>query len=146
MTNNMYLATRTGLLICQQEQGVWQVRERLLHDSHVTSVIAREGVILAGTTAGIQRSDDGGDSWRVVNAGLTSKHVRWLAYHPDISDLEFAGTEPAGIFVSRDGAEHWMERSEVTALRDRSTGFCAGNFGTFQVNRLLGRTPEYPFA
>ena len=76
MTNNMYLATRTGLLICHQEQGVWQVRERLLHDSHVTSVIAREGVILAGTTAGIQRSDDGGDSWRVVNAGLTSKHVR----------------------------------------------------------------------
>jgi photosystem II stability/assembly factor-like uncharacterized protein len=45
--------------------------------------------------------------------------VRWLAYHPAISDLEFAGTEPAGIFVSQDGAEHWHERPEVAALRDQ---------------------------
>ncbi|MCI0349254.1 MAG: hypothetical protein L0Z53_07510 [Acidobacteriales bacterium] len=118
MTDTIFLATSTGLAICQREPDTWRVVDRVLKDQHVTSVIAREGVILAGTTRGIQRSDDGGQHWRGVNDGLTSPHVRWLAYHPDISDLEFAGTEPAGIFVSRDGAEHWSARPQVAALRD----------------------------
>lgn len=119
MTHTIYLATRNGLVICQQENGEWQPVERTLEDQHVTSVIAREGVILAGTPAGVRRSDDGGKRWRVVDKGLTGKHVRWLAYHPDISDLEFAGTEPANIFVSQDGAESWAARPEVAALRDQ---------------------------
>jgi photosystem II stability/assembly factor-like uncharacterized protein len=119
MTDTLYLATRTALAICQRESDTWRVVDRALNDQHVTSVIAREGVILAGTTRGVQRSDDGGQGWRVVTEGLSNPHIRWLAFHPDISDLEFAGTEPAGIFVSRDGAEHWSARPEVTALRDQ---------------------------
>ena len=115
---NLYLATRGGLVICQRKNDDWQVVDRVLRDEQVTSVMAREGVILAGTINGVQRSDDNGASWRAVNNGLTHKHVRWLAYHPDISDLEFAGTEPAGIFLSQDGAEHWATRPEVATLRD----------------------------
>jgi photosystem II stability/assembly factor-like uncharacterized protein len=45
--------------------------------------------------------------------------VRWLGFHPDISDCEFAGTEPAALFVSRDGGESWVERPEVAELRDQ---------------------------
>ena len=116
--NNLYLATREGLAICQREQGQWRLERQVLQDAHITSVIAREGVILAGTTRGVQRSDDEGQSWRAVNSGLSSSHIRWMAYHPAISDLEFAGTEPAGIFVSRDGAKHWEARPEVATLRD----------------------------
>jgi photosystem II stability/assembly factor-like uncharacterized protein len=116
--NTIYLATKTGLAICQGEGQDWRVIERVLEGQHVTSVIAREDVILAGTTQGVQRSDDGGKHWRAVNDGLTSPHVRWMAFHPEISDLEFAGTEPAGIFVSQDGAAHWRARPEVAALRD----------------------------
>ena len=99
MIDTLYLATRAGLVTCQQDSGTWRVVGRSLEDQHVTSVIAREGVILAGTKNGIQRSDDGGQQWRTASAGLTHPHVRWLAYHPAISDLELAGTEPAGIFV-----------------------------------------------
>jgi hypothetical protein len=65
----------------------------------------------------VLRSDDLGQTWRQSSTGLTTPHVRWLAYHPDISDREFAGTEPAGIFVSHDGAQTWRECAEVTALR-----------------------------
>lgn len=85
----------------------------------VTSIMAREGVILAGTTDGIFRSDDLGGSWYAQSNGLTERHVRWLAFHPDISDCEFAGTEPAALFVSRDGGENWEERPEVADLRDQ---------------------------
>lgn len=115
---NILLATRAGLAICQRDGDTWKVVDRVLQGQHVTSVIAREGVILAGTTKGVQRSDDEGKSWREVNAGLTTRHVRWMAYHPDISDFEFAGTEPAEIFVSRDGAESWTPCPEVAALRE----------------------------
>ena len=84
----------------------------------MTSVIAREGVILAGTTGGLFRSDDAGISWQEASNGLNSRHVRWLAFHPDVSDLEFVGTEPAGIFVSHDGGGSWRICPEVTQLRD----------------------------
>ena len=35
------------------------------------------------------------------------------------SDLEFAGTEPASLFVSQNGGDQWATRPEVTALRDK---------------------------
>jgi len=62
---------------------------RGLDGQNVTSAIAREGVILAGTTNGVFRSDD-----------------------------EFVGTEPAAIFVSHNGARSWRECPEVAQLRD----------------------------
>jgi photosystem II stability/assembly factor-like uncharacterized protein len=118
MTDTLYLATNTGLVICQRDNDTWRTIHHTLKNQYVTCLIAREGVILAGTMAGIHRSDDEGQTWSAVNAGLTHHHIRWLAYHPEISDLEFAGTEPAGIFVSRDGAKHWQTRPEVATLRD----------------------------
>lgn len=113
----IYLATENGLIVCEPD-GEWREVRRGLIGKRITSVIAREGVILAGTTDGIYRTDDDGENWRETSAGLTHRHVRWLAYHPDVSDLEFAGTEPAAIFVSHDRGDSWSERSEVAKLRD----------------------------
>ncbi len=141
----LYLATDNGLTIGRYENGISYETTQTLNSHQVTSIIAREGVILAGTTEGVQRSDDGGRSWRAVNDGLTLRHIRWLAYHPEISDLEFAGTEPAGIFVSTDGAESWQEKAEVGRLRDHYKWFlpyspeagCVRGFA-FRGNRLYG--------
>ena len=115
----LFLATQNGVWLAHNRAGQWQTEARGLNGRFVTSIIAREGVILAGTTEGIFCSDDLGASWYAQSNGLTEKHVRWLAYHPDISDLEFAGTEPAALFVSRDGGENWVERPEVAELRDQ---------------------------
>jgi photosystem II stability/assembly factor-like uncharacterized protein len=119
MADQLILATALGLSICQRHNDNWREATHSLHNQHITSVIAREGVILAGTTQGVYRSDDLGDTWRSASSGLSDLHVRWLAFHPDISDLEFAGTEPAAIHVSRDGAETWRACPEVAALRDQ---------------------------
>lgn len=123
MDDVLLLATDRGIVLSTRNGNGWQEIGRTLTERRVTSVIAREGVVLAGTTDGIFRSEDGGASWRESSAGLSIRHVRWLAYHPDVSDLEFAGTEPAGIFVSHDGAGSWDARPEVEALRDEHRWF-----------------------
>jgi len=112
------LATHNGVVIAERSED-WREVRRGLEGRHVTSVIAREGTILAGTRDGIFRSDDDGQTWHETSAGLTIRHVRWLAFHPDISDFEAAGTEPAGIFISRDGGGTWRAAPEVAQLRDR---------------------------
>ena len=119
----LILATNQGIVVCEPEASGWREFARELIGRSATSVMAREGVILAGTTEGIFRSDDGGQSWRQVSVGLDIRHVRWMAYHPDLSDREFAGTEPAGIFVSHDGAGSWRSCREVAELRDRYRWF-----------------------
>jgi photosystem II stability/assembly factor-like uncharacterized protein len=134
--NKLLLATANGLVICERDGGDWRVADpappdfgeggktaRSLAGRPVTSVIAREGVILAGTPSGVFRSDDLGRNWREASTGLTTRHVRWLANHPDISDFEFAGVEPAGIFVSRDGGGSWRPSPEVARLRDKHKWF-----------------------
>ena len=119
MNNTLLLATERGVVIGDRDQAGWREIRRGLTDQRVTSIIAREGVILAGTRTGVFRSDDEGRTWWAASSGLTHQHVRWLAFHPDISDREFAGTEPAGVFVSHDGAQTWRPCSEVAQLRDR---------------------------
>jgi photosystem II stability/assembly factor-like uncharacterized protein len=117
--NKLILATEQGIVTCEREGDGWVLSTRGLTDQHVTSVIAREGVILAGTENGAFRSDDEGKTWEEASNGLTTRHVRWMAYHPDVSDLEFAGTEPANIFISNNGSESWRACPEVAQLRDQ---------------------------
>lgn len=113
------LATSSGLVVCQNDGTGWRPVRQGLDDRYVTCVIAWEGAILAGTRDGIFRSDDLGMTWQDASQGLTVRHIRWLAFHPDRSDFELAGTEPAGIFVSHDGGMSWQERPEVAELRRR---------------------------
>jgi hypothetical protein len=118
----IYLATKDGIVIAEGGPE-WRVVRRGLNGRQVTSAISREGVILAGTTDGVFRSDDEGRTWRETSAGLSHRHIRWMAFHPDISDFEFTGTEPAAIYISRDGAKSWHECPEVAVLRDRHHWF-----------------------
>jgi photosystem II stability/assembly factor-like uncharacterized protein len=111
------LGTNQGVVVCRPSPPGWQEVQRGLTGQTVTSVIARQGVILAGTHKGIFRSDDLGASWTPASEGLDERRVRWLAYHPDISDFELAGTEPAGIYISHDGARSWRICTEVARMR-----------------------------
>lgn len=123
MSRILFLATDGGLVVGNHEAGGGRELFRSLEEQKITSVIAREGVVLAGTTNGVYRSDVGARKWQESSVGLSIRHVRWLANHPQVSDLELAGTEPAGIFISHDGAQNWNAKPEVGELRDRFDWF-----------------------
>lgn len=112
----LVLATDRGLYLAKREDGTWRPQSRHLESHAFTCVLEEEGLVLAGTTNGLYRSTDRGTTWQEASAGLTVRHVRWLASH---RNKVFAGTEPAGIFVSHDGARSWRACPEVTELRDK---------------------------
>jgi photosystem II stability/assembly factor-like uncharacterized protein len=114
----IYLATNNGVLTINRNDN-WHIARRGLKEKRVTAITARAGTLLAGTIDGIFRSDDDGKTWREASQGLTHRHIRWMASHPSISGLEFAGTEPASILISHDGGDLWQEIPEVAKLRDQ---------------------------
>jgi photosystem II stability/assembly factor-like uncharacterized protein len=115
----LLLATAQGVVICERESKGWRVSRRDLAESYVTSVIAQGDTILAGTKDGIYRSGNRGDSWQEANTGLSIKHIRWLTAHPDKPQRIFAGSEPAGIFLTKDGGLSWSSRTEVVEMREQ---------------------------
>ncbi len=114
----MLVATRTGLARAESVDSAWTVVETMLAGHFVTTTVAAGDIVLAGTTGGLFRSGDGGQTWQETNSGLTERHIRWLTIHPDEASLVLAGTEPAAVFISADGGQSWQQRPEVAALRD----------------------------
>jgi hypothetical protein len=119
MHKYLLLATSDGLAICESNLEGWQETHRPLSEAFITSVITWDEVILVGTKEGIHRSEDSGATWGSIHEGLSILHIRWLAWHPDDPQRVFAGTEPAGIFLSCDRGLTWQSRAEVEALRER---------------------------
>jgi photosystem II stability/assembly factor-like uncharacterized protein len=118
MRTHLFVATGHGLLDLVRDGDEWKQDGGALEHQVVTSVANQGGALLAGTRSGIYRSDDLGQTWWESNEGLVHAYVRWLAFHPDQRGLAFAGTEPAAVFVTRDGGRTWQERPEVASLRD----------------------------
>ena len=81
MSSILYLATDQGLIIGRYDTNGWQVAGNNLADIRTTSVIARGGVVLAGSKQGVYRSDDAGENWR-ANKLIPTNHTRrtWFYY------------------------------------------------------------------
>jgi len=119
----LYLATSNGLVILERDKDEWREKSRALAGRNITCLTASKESILAGTMEGIFRSTDHGQTWHAANVGLITPHLRWLASHPDVPSLAFAGTEPANIFVSHDNGATWRVCPEVAKLRDAHKWF-----------------------
>src|SRR5258708_34585607 len=104
MYTTLIVATGNGLFTYQRHEQEWRALARGLDGHHVTSAIAREGVILAGTTTGVFRSDDSGETGQAGSSGLTTRHVRRMAFPPHLSGFEFVGPEPAANFGCQNGS------------------------------------------
>jgi hypothetical protein len=147
MAKRLFVATTEGLFVARRSGSGWSGVERALSGLPVTSVAACEGLVLAGTKDGIWRSVDGGKEWTEASTNLAIRHVRWLDCSTASLPLALAGTEPAAIFVSRDGANSWTACPEVEKMRDQFGWFlpyspeagCVRGFAVFSFGAELAR-------
>lgn len=86
------------------------------HTPHVMLIVphpTRAETVYAGIeVGGIVRSDDLGDTWRVVGAQRGSAvhpDIHGLAICPASPDVVYAST-PHGVYRSDDGGDHWQHR------------------------------------
>jgi len=66
-----------------------------------------EDALLAASDQGLISRTRDGENWQTFAEGLASSSIHSLSLHPAEPDLIFAGTQPAGVFRSSDGAVHW---------------------------------------
>jgi photosystem II stability/assembly factor-like uncharacterized protein len=118
----LIISSSDGIYHLDKADGTWSVVDHFFSGEAFTCVSSNGGIIQIGSRTGTQRSTNAGKSWQVSNQGLSNLNVRWLDHHEQ-ADLVFAGTEPAGIFVSRDGGLSWVERPEVADLREKNGWF-----------------------
>jgi photosystem II stability/assembly factor-like uncharacterized protein len=119
MTHFLLAGTQQGVVVLERDGDRWQEANHSLQNRRVESLSTQGNSILAGTTEGLYRSEDLGETWTASSTGLTEPHIRWLSHHPGAAGVVLAGTEPAAIFVSQDGGQTWRECPEVAALRDK---------------------------
>ncbi len=127
------VGTRRGLfLAASDDRREWSIEGPFLEGREVYHAIRdrRTGVCWAATDhrvwgPHVHRSDDGGRSWEVLDAaphhadGRGLKAIWFLAPGPPGElDVLWAGIEPAGLFVTRDGGASW---TGVSSLNDHPT-------------------------
>jgi hypothetical protein len=76
-----------------------------------------------GGLRGVWRSDDDGESWQDVTAGLIHPATTCLALRPAAggSGTLYAGSEPSALSISQDGGATWQASGDLTALPSAST-------------------------
>ena len=55
-------------------------------------------VLYAGTEDGLYRTEDGGDSWALIDSPMKDMQIWALAIDPNSPDTIFAGTCPSALF------------------------------------------------
>ncbi|HXQ53827.1 MAG TPA: hypothetical protein VN802_22235 [Stellaceae bacterium] len=116
----LYISTDRGLLRGVLNGALGDIRPLGLENcGRLASVVVDHRDprrLYAGTgRGGVFRSDDGGDHWRQINAGLFYQEVSSLAQHPVTGEL-YAGTRPASIFKSVDYGESWTNCDRLHSL------------------------------
>ena len=114
----LVLATEPALLIARHASK-WSVEEHLKGKSPESLAVdpGNRARIYSGTWGdGLWRSDDAGQSWDPVGAGIAHEEITAVAVSPVERGVVYAGTEPSAVFRSENGGETWSELSGLQAL------------------------------
>jgi len=122
-----------------------------IHDLVGVAGYAGQKVSFAGTTAGIFRSVDRGNTWEFT--GLLGRDIRRIVPHPDYTHRPnlYVGTGLDGVFRSTNGGLTWSSLNEGLAnryIRDLALGTTATDVVVFATTTggvwRYGSMPESP--
>ena len=123
----VYVGVEEGGVFRSIDDGAtWEsLNEGLFFDVHEVMAAPDERHMYATTGSGFHRSEDGGQSWRLVKEGLDRPYTMPLVAAPEDPALLYtaaAGTPPPGwrtngtanaaIYRSEDGGVHWSQLAE----------------------------------
>ena len=104
-----------GVVRSSDGGGSWRQLPGLDDDIHCLSLGAdRPGRVYAATASAPFRSDNGGDQWELINAGLQRRYTLHIAAAPDDADLvlvtvsENARRKSPQLYRSTDGGQTWQ--------------------------------------
>jgi hypothetical protein len=111
----LYIGSDSGLTVLTGDGAAWLPYREVWAGKFVRAMTAVRGASSAYACViedGLYGSHDSGGSWQLALPG----NVHSVAVDPSDSSIVYAGTEPVGLYRSKDGCQHW---SELTALRDQ---------------------------
>ena len=133
----LLIGTKRGLFLAESDPGdrEWLVSAPRLEGREVYYAARdpRDGALWAATRhtvwgAHLHTSDDDGETWRTLEAapfggdGGPLDAIWTLAPGPsDQPDTLYAGVQPAGLFVSRDGGRSWLPLEALNEHPTRTT-------------------------
>jgi photosystem II stability/assembly factor-like uncharacterized protein len=107
--DTVLMSACSGIYRSTDASAKWTKIQGIPYTSRRTHVIyqhpTRPEVIFAGTTEGLWRTTDGGQTWGIGVTVSRRQVINAVAVHPDQPDRVYLGTEDSGILVSNDGGE-----------------------------------------
>lgn len=103
----------------RSHNGDWTVEQSVTtHKINcLTADSSNPHTVYAGTPNGVLRSDDRGLTW--YGSGMEGHIIKSLAVSPHDSNIIYAGTKPALMFISHDGGRNWAELDGFRRIPNR---------------------------
>jgi photosystem II stability/assembly factor-like uncharacterized protein len=109
-SSGLAVATQSGIFV-SADGAAWKTTAPMPGERLVNNIVsAGDRRLIAGTTAGLIRSDDFGASWEPVRWGLGSSSVSAVCQHPSAPRTVFAA-QFGVVFQSSDAGETWTRVS-----------------------------------
>src|SRR2546422_4364049 len=146
----LYIATNGALAIVSQHNGEWAVGLQMVGSQPQCLAVdsQRPQQVYCGTfDQGLWRSENAGDSWEHVGAGIEHPSVTSVAVslteRAGNYGVVYAGTEPSTLYRSEDGGSTWRELSALRSLPSAPTWSFPPRPYTSHV-RAITLDPEIP--
>ena len=114
------VGTSNGVVVLRhaQEGEPWELISHGLYGHKVASLGQHaDGSIFVGLVDGMVQCSKDWETWQPRFEGLTSTSVYSLAHSPADPNTVFAGTAPAGVFVSSDSGLHWSKLANFNKVK-----------------------------